>query len=218
MTLFAAGAFDAHLSALASQDPRLAAVLERTGPPPMRRWPPGFATLVDVIVGQQVSVHAARAIRARLLAAVGAFEPEVLVAATDEQLIAGGLSRPKQKYIRGLARLVVDRTLDFDALPHLDDEAAIAMLVAAPGIGRWTAEIYLLFALGRGDIWPADDLAIQAATGSVAGLAERPSPKATRALGEAWRPWRGAAAHLMWHLYHHQTGRAGTNQVSGDSP
>ncbi len=218
MTLFADGAFDADLQALATADPRLAAVVARTGPPPMRRWPPGFATLVDVIVGQQVSVHAARAIRARLLAEVGVFAPEVLVAASDAQLIAGGLSRPKQKYIRGLARLVVDGALDFDALPQLDDEAAITLLVAAPGIGRWTAEIYLLFALGRSDVWPADDLAIQAAAGSVAGLNERPTAKATRSLAEAWRPWRGAAAHLMWHLYHHQTGRVGTNKVSGDSP
>jgi DNA-3-methyladenine glycosylase II len=214
--LFDDGRFDAELAGLAAADPRIAEVLARTGPPPLRRWPAGFATLVDVIIGQQVSVHASKAIKARLRASVGAIEPEILASASDEALIAGGLSRAKQRYIRGLARMVVDGALDLDGLATQDDETAVSALVAAPGIGRWTAEVYLLFAHGRVDVWPADDLAVQAAAGSVAGLAERPTGKATRAIAEAWAPRRGTAAHLMWHLYHHQTGRAGTGATSGD--
>ncbi|MDX2103144.1 MAG: DNA-3-methyladenine glycosylase 2 family protein [Alphaproteobacteria bacterium] len=217
MSLFDPGRFEADLAALGAADSRLAAVLIQTGPPPMRRWPEGFETLVDVIIGQQVSTHAAKAIKARLRTVIGTPTPAALANATEAELVAGGLSRAKQRYLRGLAQLVLDGALVLEALPSLSDDDAITMLIQAPGIGRWTAEIYLLFALGRADVWPADDLALQAAAAHVHGMSERPKGKAARAIADGWSPWRGAAAHLMWHLYHHQTGRAGTSAVSGDS-
>ena len=126
--------------------------------------------------------------------------PDVLLARDYDALRACGLSRQKQGYARSLAEMVVTGALDLHALPA-DDEDAIAQLVRIKGIGRWSAEIYLLFAEGRGDIWPAGDLAVQEAVGRMLELAERPSEKATRALADAWRPHRGAAAIMAWHHY-----------------
>jgi len=189
----------AAIDALCTIEPAFARGVERVGLPQPRVSARGYATLLRTIVGQQVSVASAAAVYGRLVAAVGE-EPAGLSAATDEELRACGMSRQKSGYARSLAGLVTSGALDLAALPS-DDEAAIAELVRIKGIGRWSAEIYLLFAEGRPDIWPAGDLAVQIETGRILGLAERPSEKETRALAERWRPYRGAAAIFAWHHY-----------------
>jgi DNA-3-methyladenine glycosylase II len=189
------------LDQLAARDARLAAVIEQTGLPASRMREPGYETLLRTIVGQQVSVAAAAAVWNRLEAMLGTgCPPDALMARDADALRGCGLSRQKQGYARSLAELVITGALDLDNLPH-DDEEAIARLVLVKGIGRWSAEIYLLFAEGRPDIWPAGDLAVQVAVGRIAGLDERPTEKAVRAIAEDWRPWRGAAAILAWHQY-----------------
>ncbi|RHW16900.1 DNA-3-methyladenine glycosylase 2 family protein [Sphingomonas gilva] len=186
---------------LAKREPAFAAALGRIGYPEPRIRARGYDTLLRTIVGQQVSVHAANAVWNRLEAALGPdCPPDKLLAADFDALRACGLSRQKQGYARSLAELVVSGALDLDNLPE-DDEAAIAELVKIKGIGRWSAEIYLLFAEGRADIWPAGDLAIQIEVGRIFGHAERPSEKQIRELAEAWRPHRGAAAIFAWHHY-----------------
>ena len=157
--------------------------------------------MLRTIIGQQVSVASANAIWARLEGVVGAdMDPPILAAAPDELLRGAGLSRQKIAYVKSLGELVASGALDLSALPD-EDEAAIEALTRIKGIGRWSAEIYLLFAEGRGDVWPAGDLAVQEEVGQLLGLPERPSEKAVRALAEAWRPHRGAAAIFTWHHY-----------------
>ena len=191
----------ASLIALADIEPAFARGIDRVGLPDSRISERGYATLLRTIVGQQVSVHAARAVWNRLEAALGDMtDPAPLLAATDEELRACGLSRQKTGYARSLAGLVSSGELDLAHL-HADDEQAIADLVRIKGIGRWSAEIYLLFAEGRPDVWPAGDLAVQVEVGRLLGLEERPSEKLTRELAEAWRPHRGAAAIFAWHHY-----------------
>ncbi len=181
--------------------PALASAIERVGYPEPRIRPTGYATLLRTIVGQQVSVAAAASVWAKLEALLGDdIPPQDLLAADFDSLRACGLSRQKQGYARSLCELVVSGELDFDSLPA-DDEEAIAELVRIKGIGRWSAEIYLLFAEGRPDIWPAGDLAVQVGLGKLLGLEERPSEKLTRELAESWRPHRGAAAIFTWHCY-----------------
>ena len=189
----------AALDALASREKAFAEAIERAGYPAPRIRPRGHETLLRTIIGQQVSVQSANAIWGRLEAA-GGTDPARLAALSDEELRNIGLSRQKSSYARSLAEEVASGRLNLAALPE-DDEEAIAELVAIKGIGRWSAEIYLLFAEGRGDIWPAGDLAVQIECGQILGLAERPSERATRALAEAWRPHRGAAAIFAWHHY-----------------
>jgi DNA-3-methyladenine glycosylase II len=189
------------LEELASREPAFAAAIARAGYPEPRISEPGYATLLRTIVGQQVSVQAARSVWDKLDAAIGgAAEPANMVSASDETLRGAGLSRQKAGYARSLAGLVLSGELDLHNLPG-DDEEAIAHLVRVKGIGRWSAEIYLLFAEGRPDIWPAGDLAVQIEVGRIVGLPERPSEKHVRELGEAWRPHRGAAAIFSWHHY-----------------
>jgi DNA-3-methyladenine glycosylase II len=191
----------ASLDAIAAAEPAFAAAIAQLGYPEPRVRAPGYETLLRTIVGQQVSVAAAASVWRKLEAELGAgCAPDALLARDFDALRACGLSRQKQGYARSLAELVVSGALDLHALPA-DDEAAIAQLVRIKGIGRWSAEIYLLFAEGRPDIWPAGDLAVQIAIGRMLGLPERPSEKRTRALAEAWRPHRGAAAIMAWHLY-----------------
>jgi DNA-3-methyladenine glycosylase II len=155
--------------------------------------------LLRTIIGQQVSVQSANAIWRRLETA-GGTDPAKLVALSDEELRAVGLSRQKSSYARSLAEGVASGSLNLSALPG-NDEEAITRLVAIKGIGRWSAEIYLLFAEGRADIWPAGDLAVQIECGQILGLAERPNERATRTLAEDWRPHRSAAAIFAWHHY-----------------
>jgi len=189
------------LDAIAAQTPAIGAALGRVGYPEPRIRARGYATLLRTIVGQQVSVAAANSMWAKLTAALGDdTPPEVLLAADFDALRACGLSRQKQGYARSLCELVLAGALDFDALPA-DDEEAIALLTQIKGIGRWSAEIYLLFAEGRPDIWPAGDLAVQVGLGKLLALPERPSEKQTRDLAEIWRPHRGAAAIFTWHVY-----------------
>ena len=196
-----ATSLNASLDALASLEPSFAQVLEAHGRPEPRRSEPGVETLLRTIVGQQVSVAAARSMWAKLVARYG--EPvdlAALLGASDEELREAGLSRQKAGYARSLAGLVLADELDLARLPT-DDEEAIHLLTRIKGIGRWSAEIYLLFAEGRRDVWPAGDLAVQIEVGRLLGLAERPSEKQLRTLAEAWRPHRGAAAVLAWHSY-----------------
>lgn len=189
------------LDSLAKIEPRFAAALARTGYPEPRIRARGYATLMRTIVGQQVSVAAAASMWRKFEAHLGPdLPPEKVLASDFDTLRACGLSRQKQGYMRSLCELVVKGELDFEALPA-DDEAAIAQLTRIKGIGRWSAEIYLLFAEGRSDIWPAGDLAVQAGLHKLLGLDERPSEKLTRELAEAWRPHRGAAAIFTWHCY-----------------
>ena len=189
------------LDALTAAEPAFARTIASHGRPEPRLSEPGVESLLRTIVGQQVSVAAARSMWAKLAGAFG--EPidlKALLAATDEELRALGQSRQKSGYLRSLAGLVLSGELDLTKLPA-DDEEAIALLTRVKGIGRWSAEIYLLFAEGRGDVWPAGDLAVQIEIGRMLGLAERPSEKQLRDLAEAWRPHRGAAAVLAWHSY-----------------
>jgi len=191
---------NAGLDALAAREPAFAAALARVGYPAPRIRARGYATLLRTIVGQQVSVKAADAVWRKLEALGDPTDPAVVAALDDDMLRACGFSRQKTGYARSLAEEVTSGRLDLDDLPA-DDEAAIAQLVRVKGIGRWSAEVYLLFAEGRPDIWPAGDLAVQIETGRILGHPERPSEKLTRELAEPWRPYRGAAAIFTWHHY-----------------
>ena len=191
----------AHLDEIAARDPLVAAAIERVGYPEERIRPTGYRTLLRTIVGQQVSVAAAASVWKKLETELGeAMHAAELLARDFDTLRACGLSRQKQGYARSLCELVVSEELDLENLPA-DDEEAIAQLIRIKGIGRWSAEIYLLFAEGRPDIWPAGDLAVQAACGKLLSLDVRPSEKETRALAEKWRPYRGAMAIFTWHAY-----------------
>jgi DNA-3-methyladenine glycosylase II len=190
-----------HVEELANREPAFARVVERHGIPAPRTSERGAQTLLRTIVGQQVSVAAARSMWSKLEAGFGS-PPDLhlLLEASDEDLRAAGMSRQKAGYIRSLAELVISGELDLDNLPE-DDEEAIALLTKIKGIGRWSAEIYLLFAEGRADVFPAGDLAVMVELGRLMGLESKPSEKELRELAEAWRPYRGAAAVLAWHSY-----------------
>ncbi len=189
------------LDHVAEREPAIAREIARHGLPEPRIRPRGYSTLLRTIVGQQVSVAAANSMWRKLEAELGAdCPPAVLLGRDFDTLRACGLSRQKQSYARSLAELVTGGALDLHDLPA-DDEEAIAQLTMIKGIGRWSAEIYLLFAEGRPDIWPAGDLAIMASMGAILGLPARPDEKQTRALAESWRPHRGAVAVFAWHIY-----------------
>lgn len=195
------------LDALSAREPAIAAAVARVGYPEPRIRDRGVATLLRTIVGQQVSYQSADAVWRRLEEALGgdATNTAAWIAASDETLRGAGLSRQKLGYARSLAGLVESGELDLANLPA-DDEAAIAELVKVKGIGRWSAEIYLLFAEGRPDIWPAGDLAVQIEVGRLMGLPDRPSEALTREIAEGWRPHRGAAAIFTWHHYRSDMG------------
>jgi DNA-3-methyladenine glycosylase II len=189
------------LDAIAAREPGFARALDLCGYPEPRIRERGYATLLRTIVGQQVSVAAAASVWAKLEALLGPDVPAAdLLAADFDALRACGLSRQKQGYARSLCELVTSGALNLDALPA-NDEDAIAELVRIKGIGRWSAEIYLLFAEGRPDVWPAGDLAVQAGLHKLLALEARPSEKEARARAEGWRPHRGAAAIFTWHCY-----------------
>lgn len=189
---------------LAAREPRFAHVLVATGLPPLRRRPDGFAELLRAIVGQQVSIAAAGAIWGRLQA--GGFDaPEALATAPDEVLRACGLSRQKIRYARALA----EAGIDFAGLRAMPDEAVVAELVRLPGIGRWTAEIYAMFALGRADVFAPADLALQEAARILFALPDRPREAALRTMAEDWSPWRAVAARMLWAYYRHAKDREG---------
>ena len=189
---------------LGAADARFARALQQVGPLPLRRREGGFAALFDAIVSQQVSVASANAIWARLDAA-GLTDQAAVAVASDEEMRGCGLSRQKIRYGKALAIAGID----FDALPTLPDETVIATLVALPGIGRWTAEIYAMFSLGRADVFAPGDLALQEAAKVLFGLEARPTEKQLRAMAKAWSPWRAVAARLLWAYYRVAKSREG---------
>ncbi|WP_204623572.1 DNA-3-methyladenine glycosylase family protein [Crenalkalicoccus roseus] len=198
----------AGLAALAAADPRLAGIEAAAGPLPWRTRPPGFPGLLRAICGQQISNQAAAAIWRRLSTLPGALEPAGLLALDDATLCGvAGLSRPKAAHARALAAACLEGRLDLAALAGMGDEAAVAHIAAIRGLGRWTAEIHLLFAEQRPDVFPTGDLALAAAAAHLLGLPARPSPAALGAIAEAWRPWRALAARLLWHHWRFVTGR-----------
>lgn len=190
---------------LARSVPEFERALQLTGQLPLRLKDDGFATLLDAIVSQQVSVASANAIWARLEAAelIGAAR---ILAAEDDDLRGCGLSRQKARYARALA----EAEIDYASLQQTPTEAVIARLVEVPGIGKWTAEVYAMFALGRADVFAPGDLALQEAARLLFELEERPSEKALRAMAEDWSPWRSVAARLLWAYYRVEKSREGT--------
>ena len=186
-------------------------VRELYGAPPPRILDPGFPALLRIIVDQQVSTHAGAAIWRKLEANLdGRIEPAKVIKAGEDVLRGSGLSRGKTRYALGLSEAIVGGDLDLDGLDALDDETAQAELTKIKGIGRWTAEIYLMFSLGRPDIMPSGDLALQVGAGILLGLGERPSIKELDSIAERWRPYRSAAAVMLWHYYRHaKPGRGG---------
>ncbi|TFL18269.1 DNA-3-methyladenine glycosylase family protein [Jannaschia formosa] len=190
---------------LARIDPRLAPALALCAPLPLRRKPDGFATLLEAIVGQQVSTASAAAICGRLRAA-GLDAAAPIRAATDEDLRACGLSRPKMRYVRSLA----EADPDWAALRHAPAEDVTRILTALPGIGPWTAETYAMFALGHEDVFAPGDLALQEGARLLLDLPARPGAREMRAIAEGWSPWRAVAARLLWAYYARAKGREGT--------
>ncbi len=190
-----------HIGELSRAHPIFEPIRAEAGEVPLRWLDGGFKGLVWVVTGQQISVAAGRAIFARLETALGTFSPESIAAASDETLRAAGLSAPKIRTLRALQAAALRGDLDLNGLHDLAPQAAIASLCCVKGIGPWTAEVYLLFAAGHPDIFPAADLALQEAVRLAFGLETRPAPKELRAMAEAWAPWRSAAARLLWAFY-----------------
>lgn len=198
----------AGIAALVAADPRFAGIEPAAGPLPWRVRQPGFPGLLRAICGQQISNQAAAAIWRRLSALPGALEPAGLLALDDAALCGvAGLSRPKAAHARSLARACLDGRLDFAALRGMADAEAVAHIAAVPGLGPWTAEIHLLFAEGRPDVFPSGDLALAAGAAHLLRLEARPAPRALAAVAEGWRPWRSLAARLLWHHWRFVTGR-----------
>lgn len=212
---------------LAERDHDIAVIVSAYGYPPLWARQPGFPTLVYIILEQQVSLASARAAFDRLLGAAnmlatdeqpndegqhghgespGAMEslsPDRFLSFSDEELRAIGFSRQKTGYCRGLARALLDGSLDLDRLHQLEDDQARSALISLKGIGPWTADIYLMFGLGRPDVWPVGDLGLQNAAKALLGLRQRPSPERLEKIGAAWAPYRSGAALLLWHYWHH---------------
>lgn len=195
------------LDALVRADPRLAVVEAAAGPLPWRTRPGGFPGLLRIVTAQQISSAAAAAIWGRLAALPGALEPAAWPNLSDDALRGAGLSRPKVGHGRALAAAFADRRLSAPGLAAMGDAEAVAAITAVPGLGPWTAEVYLLFAEERPDVFPAGDIAVAGAAAALLGLPGRPDPRALRTLAEAWRPARALAARLLWHHWRHLTGR-----------
>jgi DNA-3-methyladenine glycosylase II len=189
------------LAGLIETDPRWRQALAAAGRPGLRRRPDGFAGLASIVVSQQVSTASAKAIWGRLEAALDPFNPETVRRARTAKLARAGLSAPKIRTFKAIARAIDRGDLDLTALAALPADDAHQRLTAIHGIGPWTADIYLLFCLGHADAWPAGDLALQEAARLLFALRERPSSRDMGPLAESWRPWRGAAACLLWSYY-----------------
>jgi len=200
--LFAPRGLDEGIAALAGE-PVFAAILGRAGPPRFRRRRNGFETLLHIILEQQVSIDAAAAMFRRLHGLLGDVTPAAFLTVDEANLRRCGFSRQKAAYGRGLAEAVASGSLDFARLEATPDDDALETLVALKGIGRWSAEIYLIFALGRDNIWPAADLGLQFGVASELGLGTRLTERELREVGERWRPWRTVAACLFWQSYLH---------------
>ena len=195
--------FQADLEALTEKNADMARALELAGFPESRSRAPGFSSLLRIIVNQQLSVHAARAIWDRLEKGLGRVTPKAVLGASDDDLRAFGLSRGKVRYARALGEAVAVGKLDLGGLHSLDDDAVRGELTKITGVGRWTADIYMMFALGRRDVWPAGDLALAEAAGRLLRLPARPGPEEMDEIGINWRPWRTAAAVMLWHFLKH---------------
>ena len=202
-TLLAAAARE-----LAGRDPHLAEVIRRHGLPPLWSRPPGFPTLVHIVLEQQVSLASANAAFGRLRASVEPLTPAGFLELDDAQLLRIGFSRRKTGYVRDLARSIVSGALDLDTLAALPDDEVEMALVARRGIGPWTAAIYLMEALLRPNVWPAQDIALATAVAEVSGRGARPGVAELATMGDAWRPWRSVAARLFWHDYLSRRGRS----------
>lgn len=187
------------------RDEALAAIVAEHGRPGYWSRPPGFATLVLLILEQQVSLASAAAAFRRMLASQGGMTPRHVLGNPD--LRGDGVSRQKERYLLALATAVEDGSLDLDGVARLDDDAARSALLTLPGIGRWTADVYLLVCLDRPDLWPVGDRALQVAVAETLGLEDVPRPETLERLGEGWRPYRSTAARLLWHGYLRRRGR-----------
>jgi DNA-3-methyladenine glycosylase II len=192
---------DAAIARLIAADPRFGEALSRAGRPPLRRRPDGFAGLASIVVSQQLSTASARAIWERLDAALDPFDHTAMLRARPAKLARAGLSASKIRTLKAIAKAIDRGHLDLSALADQPADAAHAALTSVHGIGPWTADIYLLFCLGHADTWPAGDLALQEATRLLLALDARPTSKQMGPLAESWRPWRGAAACLLWSYY-----------------
>lgn len=202
-------ALEAAVAALCRLDPTMTRIVEGGARPHLRKREPDLSGLVSIVVGQQVSTASAAAILGRLRAAFPTLDAQTIAAASDPELLAVGLSRPKLRTLRALSAAILDGRLDLARLAAVPAEEAHAALTAISGVGPWTADVYLLFCLGHPDILPAGDLALQEAARSVLGLAGRPDAKAFARLAERWRPWRGVAAYLLWAHYRQLRSREG---------
>lgn len=209
---------DAALLALSAADPRFAELIAQAGRPPLRRRPDGFPGLAATVVSQQLSTASAGAIWGRLAAAFDPLDPVAIVKARAQKLARIGLSRPKIKALKEIARAVSNGKLALATLAELAAEDAHAALTAVHGIGPWTADIYLLSCLGHADAWPAGDLALQEAARLAFGLRARPSVKQMIALAEPWRPHRAVAARVLWTYYRAAKGRDGAPVLPKASP
>ena len=189
------------VSRLAARDPDLAGIVKRHGPPPLWAREPGVSTLTVLILEQQVSLSSARAVYRRLEAVAGGIDPPRLAALDETAAQAAGLTRQKLRYLRALGECVATQRLDLGSLREATDGDARDRLMTVPGIGRWTADVYLLMALGRPDVWPHGDLALAAAAQVLRRLPRKLDPVEIVALAEPWRPWRSVAARLLWHAY-----------------
>lgn len=189
------------LDELASRDERIAAAIDLVGYPSERINPKGFGVLLRVISGQQLSVKAAATIHGRVVDLMdGDVTPDRVLALSQESCRGAGMSRQKYGYSRSLAEAVNSGALDFNALETMDDEEAITSITQVKGLGRWSAEMYIMFSMGRADVWPNDDLAVRNGIGRIVGE-EKPKPKVVGGWGEAWRPYRSVVALLAWHYY-----------------
>lgn len=193
--------FSDGLDELVRRDPDLEGILTAIGPPPLWQREPGFPTLVQIILEQQVSLASARAAFEKLQTKLGRVTPERLLTLSDRELKEIGFSRQKSRYCRELAAAIGSGAFAIERLARLPDDQARADLMSQVGIGRWTADIYLLMALRRPDVWPSGDLALAKAVQSVKGLESVPDPEQLDSLSESWRPWRAVAARLLWHHY-----------------
>lgn len=217
MTPLDATSFAAAVARLSSDSPPLAEVIERHGIPAFWHRPPGFATLALFIVEQQVSLASAKAVFDRLMTALGEVSAATILAADPRLLVGVGLTRQKQRYLRELASATRSGALDLDGLVRLPDAVVARQLQTVPGIGRWTADVYLLSALRRPDVWPTGDRALQVGTGEILGMDVVPDSEEVGRLGERWRPYRAVAARLVWHAYLAKRNRSET-EVAGLAP
>jgi DNA-3-methyladenine glycosylase II len=193
--------FQANIDQLAASDDHLRRIIEAHGRPQQFSRPASFQALVLLILEQQVSLDSARAAFDRLVATIPGAEPSALLALTDHELRTIGFSRQKTRYARELSSHVLDGTLEIDRLAELSDQDVRAALTAVPGIGPWTTDVFLMSSLGRPDIWPVGDRALQVATAEALGLAEVPTQSKLNEIGQRWRPMRTIAAQILWHGY-----------------